>query len=172
MRVSQIQGPRTLGAVEALVNSGEPVEFQNPNTVETKALLQRLRTIAVVGLSFDPDRPSYSVAMYLQNAGYRIVPVRPDEGEILGEKIYPSLAAIPFQVDAADIFRKSALAGAHVDEAIARGLQAVWLQEGVIDEAAARRAKKAGLFVAMDRCMLKEHRKAGLASRPPPEHKK
>jgi predicted CoA-binding protein len=168
MRVSQIQGPRTLGAVEALVNSGEPVEFQNPNAVETKALLQRLHTIAIVGLSFDPDRPSYSVAMYLQNSGYRIVPVRPDEGEILGEKIYPTLTAIPFQVDAADIFRRSVFAGAHVDEAIALKLQAVWLQEGVIDEAAAARARKAGLFVTMDRCMLKEHRKAGLASRPPP----
>jgi uncharacterized protein len=125
------------------------LEFQNPNAVEIKALLLRVRTIAVVGLSFDPDRPSYSVAMYLQTSGYRIVPVRPDEGEILGEKVYPNLAA-------------------HVDEAIALKLQAVWLQEGVIDEEAAERARKAGLFVVMDRCMLKEHRKAGLASHPPP----
>jgi predicted CoA-binding protein len=154
--------------VEALVNSGEWLEFQNPNVEEIRGLLLRVRTIAVVGLSFDPDRPSYSVAMYLQNHGYRIVPVRPDEGEILGERVYPTLASIPFPVDAADIFRKSRLAGAHVDEAIALRLQAVWMQEGVIDHEAAGRARKAGLFVAMDRCMLKEHRKAGLASRPPP----
>jgi len=167
MRIS-LKGPRTLGVVEGLVNSGEPLEFQNPSTFETKALLLRVRTIAVVGLSFDPDRPSYSVAMYLQNSGYRIVPVRPEEGEILGEKTYPTLAAIPFPVDAADIFRRSMFAGLHVDEAIALKLQAVWLQEGVIDEEAAGRARKAGLFVAMDRCMLKEHRKAGLLSRPPP----
>jgi uncharacterized protein len=153
---------------QAQVNSGKRLEFQNPNAEEIKALLLRVRTIAIVGLSFDPDRPSYSVAMYLQNSGYRIVPVRPDAGEILGEKVYPNLAAIPFPVDAADIFRKPLLAGAHVDEAIALGLQAVWLQEGVIDEKAAERARKAGLFVAMDRCMLKEHRKAGLASHPPP----
>jgi predicted CoA-binding protein len=154
--------------VGALVNSGDRVEFQNPSAGEIKALLLRLRTIAVVGLSFDPDRPSYSVAMYLQGNGYRIVPVRPDEGEILGEKIYPTLASIPFPVDAANLFRKSALAGAHVDEAIALKLAAVWMQEGVIDEEAAARARKAGLFVVMDRCMLKEHRKAGLTSRPPP----
>jgi predicted CoA-binding protein len=154
--------------VEALVNSGERVKFQNPNAEETKALLLRVRTVAVVGLSFDPDRPSYSVAMYLQSNGYRIVPVRPDKGEILGEKIYPNLAAIPFPVDVADIFRKAIFAGVHVDEAIALKLAAVWLQEGVIDEAAAGRARRAGLFVAMDRCMLKEHRKAGLGSRPPP----
>jgi predicted CoA-binding protein len=146
------------------------VEFQNPNAEETRAFLLRVRTIAVVGLSFDPDRPSYSVAMYLQSNGYRIVPVRPDQGYILGEQIYPTLAAIPFPVDVADIFRKAALAGAHVDEAIGLKLQAVWLQEGIIDEKAAQRAQKAGLFVAMDRCMLKEYRKAGLGSRPPPSH--
>jgi hypothetical protein len=104
--------------------------------------------------------------MYLQSNGYRIVPVRPGGGVILGEKAFASLADIPFPVDAADIFRKAMLAGRHVDEAIALKLHGVWLQEGVIDEEAARSARKAGLFVAMDRCMLKEHRKA--FSRPPP----
>jgi predicted CoA-binding protein len=145
------------------------VAFQNPSGTELKAFLERIRTIAVVGLSPDPDRPSYSVAMYLQNNGYRIVPVRPGGGEILGEKVYRELAAIPFHVDAVDCFRKASLVGAHVDEAIALGIGAIWMQEGVIDEAAALRARKAGLFVVMDRCMLKEHRKAGLSnSRPPP----
>ncbi len=143
--------------------------FQNPSAGEIKALLLRIRTIAVVGLSTDPDRPSYSVAMYLQASGYRIVPVRPGGGTILGEKVYPRLDQVPFAVDAVDLFRKSREVGAHLDEAIALKLPAVWLQEGVIDEAAALRARKAGLFVAMDICMLKEHRKAGLSnSRPPP----
>ena len=150
-----------------MVNSGDRVEFQNPKAEEIKAFLLRLRTVAVVGLSPDPDRPSYSVAMYLQSAGYRIVPVRPGGGEILGERVYETLADIPFRVDAADIFRKAMLAGEHVDEAIALKIPAVWMQEGVIDETAAHRARKAGLFVAMDRCLLKEHRKA-LPSRPPP----
>ena len=143
--------------------------FQNPSAAEMKAFLERVRAIAVVGLSPDPDRPSYSVAMYLQNNGYRIVPVRPGGGEILGEKVYARLDQIPFAVDAVDLFRKSREVGAHLDEAIALKLSGVWLQEGVVDAAAAGRARKAGLFVAMDRCMLKEHRRAGLSSsRPPP----
>ena len=143
--------------------------FHNPSPAEIKAFLQRIRTVAIVGLSFDPDRPSYSVAMYLQNNGYRIVPVRPGGGEILGQKVYERLSDIPFRLDAVDHFRRSELVGAHIDEAIALKVPAVWMQEGVIDEAAAERARAAGLFVAMDRCMLKEHRKAGLSnSRPPP----
>ena len=143
--------------------------FLNPGIDEIKAVLLRARTVAVVGLSTDPDRPSYSVAMYLQNNGYRIVPVRPGGGEILGERVYEKLSEVPFPIDLVDIFRKAKLAGAHVDEAIALKLPGVWLQEGVIDEAAAARARKAGLFVCMDRCLLKEHRKAGLSnSRPPP----
>jgi predicted CoA-binding protein len=143
--------------------------FQNPSPGEIKALLQRVKTVAVVGLSADPDRPSYSVAMYLQQNGYRIVPVRPGGGEILGEKVYPRLGDIPFAVDLADHFRKSSLVGAHIDEAIRLRIPAVWTQEGIVDEAAASRARSAGLVVVMDRCMLKEHRKAGLStSRTPP----
>jgi predicted CoA-binding protein len=146
------------------------VAFQNPSPEEIKAFLLRIRTIAVVGLSPDPDRPSYSVAMYLKDNGYKIVPVRPDGDEILGEKVYRRLADIPFHTDAVDHFRKSEEVGAHIDEAIALKIRAVWLQEGVIDEKAAERARTAGLFVVMDRCMLKEHRKAGLSnSRPPHE---
>ena len=145
------------------------MSFQNPSPGEIKALLQRIKTVAVVGLSADPDRPSYSVAMYLQQNGYRVVPVRPGGGRILGEKGYERLADIPFAVDLADHFRRSSVVGPHVDEAIELRIPAVWMQEGVIDEAAAGRARAAGLLVVMDRCMLKEHRKAGLStSRPPP----
>lgn len=142
--------------------------FHNPSPAEIKALLQRIRTIAVVGLSPDPDRPSYSVAMYLQSNGYRIVPVRPGGGDILGEKVYQRLSEIPFRVDLVDCFRKASLVGAHVDEAIALRVPAIWMQEGVIDEKAAERARKAGILVVMDRCMLKEHRKAGLSNSRPP----
>lgn len=143
--------------------------FQNPSPAEIKAFLLRIRTIAVVGLSNDPDRPSYSVAMYLQSNGYRIVPVRPGGGEILGEKVYAKIADVPFRIDVVDHFRKASLVGAHIDEAIQLRIPAVWTQEGVIDDGAGERARNAGLFVVMDRCMLKEHRKAGLSkSRPPP----
>jgi predicted CoA-binding protein len=144
--------------------------FQNPSPGEIKALLQRVKTVAVVGLSTDPDRPSYSVAMYLQQNGYRIVPVRPGGGEILGEKVYERLSDIPFAFDLVDHFRRSSLVGPHIDEAIRVRVPAIWMQEGIVDEAAAERARAAGLTVVMDRCMLKEHRKAGLSSSktPPP----
>ena len=141
--------------------------FQNPSPAEIKALLERIRTIAIVGLSPDPDRPSYSVAMYLQNNGYRIVPVRPGGGEILGERVYPSLADVPFAVDIVDHFRHRHFVGRHIDEAVSHRVPAVWMQEGVIDDAAARRAREAGLVVVMDLCMLKEHRKAGLSKSSP-----
>jgi predicted CoA-binding protein len=144
------------------------VEFTNPSPGEIKALLERIRTIAIVGLSPDPDRPSYSVAMYLQNNGYRIVPVRPGGGMILGERVYGTLAEIPFAVDLVDHFRRKDYVGPHVDEAITARVSAVWLQEGVVDQAAAARAREAGLTVVMDRCMLKEHRRAGLSNSRPP----
>ena len=143
--------------------------FRNPSPDEIKAFLLKIRTIAIVGLSRDPDRPSYSVAMYLQSNGYKVVPVRPGGGEILGEKVYERIADVPYGIDVVDHFRRASLVGPHLDQAIAMKIPAVWLQEGVIDDAAADRARKAGLFVVMDRCMLKEHRKAGLSnSRPPP----
>jgi predicted CoA-binding protein len=143
--------------------------FGNPTVDELRPFLATARTIAVVGLSPDPDRPSYSVALYLQGNGYRIVPVRPGGGELLGEKVFARLADIPFPVDIVDLFRASRFAGEHVDEAIAIRARCVWLQEGVIDEAALLRARQAGLLAVMDLCLLKEHRKAGLpSSRPPP----
>ena len=120
-------------------------------------ILDECRTIAVVGLSSNPMRPSYGVARYLQQRGYRIIPVNPNESEVLGERAYANLADAPEKFDLVDIFHRSEEAGAHVDEAIRLGAKAVWLQEGVIDQEAARRALEAGLMVVMNRCILKEH---------------
>ncbi|HST19807.1 MAG TPA: CoA-binding protein [Blastocatellia bacterium] len=122
-------------------------------------ILDEAKTIAVVGISSDPSRPSYSVSRYMQTNGYRIIPVNPNETSVLGEKAYASLEDISEKIDLVDIFRRSDEAGHHVDEAIRIGARGVWLQEGVIDEAAARRALDAGLKVVMDRCILKEHLK-------------
>lgn len=128
------------------------------NELETiKRILDECRTIAVVGLSSDPFRPSHGVAAYMQRVGYRVIPVNPNESEVLGEPSYASLTEVPEPIDLVDIFRRSDAAGEIVDEAIAIGAKAVWLQEGVIDEAAARRASDAGLLVVMDRCWLKDH---------------
>ena len=128
------------------------------NSKETiKSILDECRTIAVVGLSSNSGRPSHGVAGYMQRVGYRVVPVNPNETEVLGEKAYASLAEVPDKVDLVDIFRRSDEAGQAVDEAIAIGAKAVWLQEGVIDNAAAQRAVDAGLLVVMDRCWLKDH---------------
>jgi predicted CoA-binding protein len=124
---------------------------------EIEKILRESRTIAVVGLSADPLRPSYGVARYLKQQGYRVIPVNPNEREVLGERAYARLADVPEPIDVVDIFRRSEEAGAHVDEAIQLGVKAVWLQEGVIDRAAAARAVSAGLMVVMDRCILKEH---------------
>ena len=120
-------------------------------------ILDHCRTIAVVGLSSDPRRPSNGVAGYMQRVGYRVIPVNPNETQVLGYKAYPSLAEVPEKIDLVDVFRRSDEAGRAVDDAIAVGARAVWLQEGVIDYAAADRAVEAGLLVVMDRCWLKEH---------------
>jgi len=111
----------------------------------------------VVGLSPKPDRPSYRVASYLKENGYKIIPVNPKEGEIFGEVCYPDLSSILESVDVVDIFRRSEEVMAIVEEAIKIRAKAIWMQEGVISEEAATRAKEAGLLVVMDRCMLKEH---------------
>jgi predicted CoA-binding protein len=126
-------------------------------------ILQNARTIAVVGLSGKRFRPSYGVAEYMQRAGYRIIPVNPREKQVLGETSYPDLEAIP---EAVDIFRRSEFVPDIVDAAIRKGAKAIWMQEGVIHEAAARRATEAGLSVIMDRCILKDHRRLGLQSEP------
>ena len=129
-------------------------------TIET--ILKQYKTVAVVGLSPNPDRPSYGVAAYLQRAGYRIVPVRPGEGEILGEKVYATLSDIPFPVEIVDVFRKSDAVGPIAEEAIRIGARVLWLQEGVSNQPAEQLCRDAGMEVVSDRCILKEHRMAGL----------
>jgi len=124
-----------------------------------KEILNSSRVVAVVGLSPKPDRPSYNVASYLKENGYKIIPVNPHTKEILGEICFPELSSIPEPVDVVDIFRRSEEVPAIVEEAIKIGAKVVWMQEGVINEEAAARAREAGLLVVMDRCMLKEHRK-------------
>ena len=120
-------------------------------------LLRDCRTIAVVGLSSNPARPSYRVAAYMQQQGKTIIPVNPNETSVLGETAYPSLPAVPVRIDLVNVFRRSEEVGPIVDDAIRINAKAVWLQEGVIDEKAALRARQAGLHVVMDRCWLKEH---------------
>jgi predicted CoA-binding protein len=120
-------------------------------------LLRKSRVIAVVGLSSKKFRPSYGVAEYMQREGYRIIPVNPNETEVLGEKAYARLEDIPEHVDIVDIFRRSEFVAPLVEEAIRRGASAVWMQEGVVDEEAGKKARAAGLAVVMDRCILKEH---------------
>ena len=122
-------------------------------------ILERGKVLAVVGLSSKPHRPSYGVTRYMQLAGYRIIPVNPNEEKVLGEKSYARLEDVPVQVDVVNIFRRSEFVPAIVESAIAVGAWAVWMQEGVIHEQAAERAREAGLQVVMDRCLLKEHAK-------------
>jgi uncharacterized protein len=122
-------------------------------------LLRKSHVIAVVGLSSKKYRASHGVAEYMQKRGYRIIPVNPNETEVLGEKAYPRLEDVPEHVDIVDIFRRSEFVKPVVDSAIRIGASAVWMQEGVEDEAAARKAAKAGLAVVMDRCILKEHQR-------------
>jgi predicted CoA-binding protein len=122
-------------------------------------ILKRYHTVAVVGLSPDPNRPSHKVASYLAQHGYEIIPVNPDAHEILGKPSYPDLQSLPQSVEIVDIFRRSEEVMPIVDEAIKIGARAVWMQEGIVNEEAAARARDAGLLVVMDRCMLKEHRR-------------
>lgn len=125
-------------------------------------LLSRTKTIAVVGLSESPMRPSHGVSAYMQAQGYKIVPVNPKITEALGEKSYASLLELPTEVakkvDVVDVFRRPEYVDEIVDQAIRLKIPAIWMQEGVINEGAADKARKAGIFVVMDRCILKEHR--------------
>jgi predicted CoA-binding protein len=122
-------------------------------------LLRRSRVIAVVGLSSKKFRASYGVAEYMQREGYRIIPVNPNETEVLGETAYARLEDVPEHIDIVDIFRRSEFVGPLVDSAIRMGASAVWMQEGVEDSEAAGKASQAGLVVVMDRCILKEHQR-------------
>jgi len=125
---------------------------------EIGQLLKRTKTIAVVGLSDSPLRPSYGVSAYMQGQGYRIIPVNPSIKGALGEKAVSSLSEIKEKIDVVDVFRRSEFVPEVVDEAIRLKIPAIWLQEDVIHEEAAEKARKAGIFVVMDKCILKEHR--------------
>ena len=137
---------------------GCSLEINSQETI--RRILDECRTIAVVGLSSAPSRASNSVAGYMKRSGYRVIAVNPNETSVFGEEAYPDLAAVPDKIDLVDVFRRSDEAGKAVNEAIAVGAKAVWLQEGVIDRNAAQRALDAGLLVVMDRCWLKEHIRA------------
>jgi uncharacterized protein len=127
-------------------------------------ILHSARTIAVVGLSGKRFRPSYGVAEYMKKAGYRIIPVNPQLSEVLGEKCYPDLDSVPEPIDIVDIFRRAEFVPEIVEAAIRKGAKAIWMQEGVVHEAAARKAEEAGITVVMDRCILKDHRRLAHAS--------
>jgi len=145
------------------------VTFRNPDDETLRALLRNVKTIAVVGLSPQPARPSYRVAQAMQRYGYRIVPVRPLVDEVLGEKAYPSLADIPFPVDLVDVFRAAEHVPAIVEQCLAlHSMQrpastlhhlpaAIWIQEGIVHEDAAHQAQAGGMTVVMDRCLLKDY---------------
>jgi len=128
-------------------------------TDEIGELLKRTKTIAVVGLSDSPLRPSYGVSAYMQSHGYKIIPVNPSIKGALGEKAVASLAEIEEKIDMVDVFRRPEYVPDLVDEAIRLKVPAIWLQEDVIHEEAAEKARKAGIFVVMDKCILKEHRR-------------
>ncbi len=129
-----------------------------PQSDPIAALLKRAKTIAVVGLSNSPLRPSHGVAAYLQTHGYRVIPVNPFIKGSLGEKAYPSLFEVPEKVDIVNVFRRSEFVSEVVDQAIQLKIPAIWMQESVVNEAAAEKARKAGMFVMMDSCILKEHK--------------
>ena len=131
----------------------------HPSDQQIKDLLQNAHTIAVVGLSSSRFRASYGVSQYMQSAGYRIIPVNPNEQEVLGEKSYARLEDVPEKIDVVDVFRRSEFVPEIVDAAIRVRAHAIWMQDGVVDEAAAQRARDAGLFVVMDDCILREHRR-------------
>lgn len=131
--------------------------FANPPPEEIRTLLKSIRTIAVLGLSPKPDRPSFMVARALQGFGYTIIPVRPATSEILGQKTYPELSAIPVKFDLVDVFRAAEHLDAIVEECIALKVPAIWIQEGIVNQAAAEKARAAGMTVIMDRCIYKDH---------------
>lgn len=131
--------------------------FGNPSLDEIRTLLQQAHTVAVIGLSPKADRPSHRVASALQRFGYRIIPVRPAVSEVLGERAYPTLREVPDAIDIVDVFRAPQHVDAIVDACIERGVPALWLQDGVVNEAAALRAQRAGILVVMDRCMYRDY---------------
>ncbi|MBM3345616.1 MAG: CoA-binding protein [Betaproteobacteria bacterium] len=135
------------------------MSFSNPEPEQIRALLKRVRHIALVGYSPNPGRPSHNIGRMMQRYGFRITPVRPGIAEGLGEKAYPDLAAIPDPagIDLVDVFRAPAHVAGIIDDCLRLGYKAIWLQDGVIDEAAAERAVAGGMTVIMDRCILRDY---------------
>ena len=133
------------------------MNFSNPDDATLRALFERIQTIAVVGLSPQSARPSYRVAQAMQRYGFRIVPVRPLVDNVLGEKAYATLADIPFKVDLVDVFRAAEHVPAIVEQCLALHLPSIWIQEGIVHDAAAHLAQTGGMTVVMDRCLLKEY---------------
>ncbi len=133
------------------------MSFTNPDAVAIRELLQTIKTIAVVGLSPKPSRPSHGVAAAMQDFGYRIIPVRPAIDELFGEKAYPDLYALPDKPDLVDVFRAPEHVAPIVDACIELGIKAIWLQDGVVNESAAEKALAAGITVIMDRCIYRDY---------------
>ena len=133
--------------------------FKNPPDEDLRRLLGAVKTVAVVGLSPRSERPSHRIARRLQGWGYRVIPVRPAVQEVLGEKAYPNLAAVPEKIDLVNVFRAADRLDPVVDECIALKLPALWIQEGIVNDEAASRARDAGVFVVMDRCISIEYRR-------------
>ena len=131
--------------------------FRNPDSDAICALLREVKTIAVVGLSPNPDRPAFRIARALQGFGYRIIPVRPKVEAVLGEKAYASLAEVPEKVDLVDVFRAAEHVGPLVDECLRLGLKRIWLQDGIVNEEAAAKAVAGGMTVVMDRCIWRDY---------------
>lgn len=136
---------------------GNPGGFENPGVEERCALLRRVKTIAVVGLSPNPSRPSYGVAEAMQGFGYTIIPVHPTAREVLGATACPSLSAVPVPIDLVNVFRRPQFIDGIVDESLRLGLKNLWIQEGIINEPAALRAMAAGMMVVMDRCIYRDY---------------
>ena len=132
--------------------------FENPSQLERCALLTRVKNIAVVGLSPNPSRPSHGVAAAMQGFGYHIIPVHPAAKEVLGAKVYPRLADVDVSIDLVNVFRRAEFIDGIVGECIALKLKALWIQEGIVNEPAAGRARAAGMFVVMDRCIYRDYR--------------
>lgn len=132
--------------------------FKNPDAEARCALLKKTKTIAVVGLSPNAARPSYGVSQAMQGFGFRVIPVHPAAKEILGAKVYATLADIPGTIDLVDVFRSAEFIDGVVDECLALGLKAIWIQEGIVNEPAAARAQAGGMTVIMDRCIYRDYR--------------
>lgn len=132
--------------------------FENPDSAQCCAVLKNVRNIAVVGLSPNPARPSHGVARAMQGYGFNIIPVHPAVKEVLGVRAYPRLADVPLAIDLVNVFRRAEFVDAIVEECLALGIKALWIQEGIINEPAALRARQSGMFVVMDRCIYRDYR--------------